>query len=131
MTHNKKCSSCGSLLVKHREREEYLYKDKQYEIDTLIFHCDKCGTEVIDIKGRDKQKKRVQLIADGLLTDQDIRNIRQKLGLTQHAMAHILGVGPKTFTRYENLSVRQSKCMDRLLKIIDKHPEVLAVLEEK
>lgn len=39
------------------------------------------------------------------------------------------GVGPKTFARYENLSVRQSKAMDNLLRILDRFPEAIKILE--
>ena len=70
-------------------------------------------------------------MAEGYLTDEDIKRIRKKLGLTQKAMAVKLGVGLKTFARYENLSVHQSRTMDNLLRILDQFPEVMAVFEEK
>jgi len=80
---------------------------------------------------RIKEKKRNELSAEGYLTAEDIKRIRKKLGLTQKAMAEKLGVGVKTFARYENRSVRQSKAMDNLLRILDKYPEVMKVLEEE
>jgi putative zinc finger/helix-turn-helix YgiT family protein len=78
-----------------------------------------------------KQKKRSKLLAEGYLTDEDIKRIRGKLGLTQKAMAEKLGVGLKTFARYENLSVRQGKAMDNLLRILDEYPESLEVIERE
>ena len=80
---------------------------------------------------RSKTRKRMALSADGFLTDEDIKRIRKKLGFTQKEMAEKLGVGLKNFARYENLSVRQGKAMDNLLRILDKYPEALDILENK
>lgn len=80
---------------------------------------------------RSKERKRAQLSKEGFLTDEDIKRIRKKLGLTQKEMAEKLGVGLKNFARYENLSVRQSRAMDNLLRLLDKYPEGIEVLEEK
>ncbi len=78
-----------------------------------------------------KNKVRVKRLKEGFLTDKDIKRIRKKLGLTQKEMAEKLGVGEKNFARYENLSVRQSKAMDNLLKILDAYPDAIKILEEK
>lgn len=83
------------------------------------------------MKEKLKDKVRRQRSKDGYLTDIDIRRIRQKLGFTQIEMAEKLGVGEKNFARYENLSVRQSKAMDNLLRILDVYPEVFQILEVK
>lgn len=78
-----------------------------------------------------KKQKRIELSVAGFLTDEDIRKIRKKLGLTQKEMAEKLGVGLKTFARYENLSIRQSRAMDNLLRILDVYPNAINVLQEK
>ena len=41
------------------------------------------------------------------------------------------GVSEKTFARYENLSVRQSRSMDRLLRILDNYPNLLVEISQK
>ena len=79
---------------------------------------------------RIKEKKQNKSSEEGYLTAEDIRRIRKKLGLTQKAMAEKLGVGLKTFARYENRSVCQSRAMDNLLRILDKYPVALKVLEK-
>ncbi|MBI5102672.1 MAG: type II toxin-antitoxin system MqsA family antitoxin [Nitrospirae bacterium] len=93
--------------------------------------CSKCKNE-IDLNAGEhlKEKIRFERVVDGFLTDEDIKAIRKKLGLTQREMAKKLGVGEKNFARYENLSVRQNKAMDNLLRILDVYPEALRVLEE-
>ncbi len=76
-----------------------------------------------------KEKERRARAKDGFLTDLDIKRIRKKLGLTQKEMAEKLGVGEKNFARYENLSVRQSRSMDNLLRILDRYPKAIKVLD--
>ena len=76
-----------------------------------------------------KEKIRAERSAAGFLTDEKIKEIRKKLGLTQRQMAETLGVGEKNFARYENLSVRQSKAMDNLLRILDAYPEAIKILK--
>ena len=76
-----------------------------------------------------KDKIRSERSAAGFLTDEEIKEIRKKLGLTQKQMAETLGVGEKNFARYENLSVRQSRAMDNLLRILDAYPEAIKVIE--
>ena len=76
-----------------------------------------------------KDKIRAERSAAGFLTDEEIKEIRKKLGLTQRQMAETLGVGEKNFARYENLSVRQSRAMDNLLRILDAYPEAIRVID--
>ncbi len=57
------------------------------------------------------------------------KRIRKKFGCTQEEMAKKLGVGLKTFARYETSQVIQSRAMDNLLRILDKHPEALNAIE--
>ena len=59
------------------------------------------------------------------------RSLMKKLVLTQREMAEKLGVGEKNFARYENLSIRQSKAMDNLLRMLDSYPDLIKVIEVK
>lgn len=129
---NEKCPKCGSRLIKHTERKEMKYKGKDIFLDTISLQCEKCKTKIgPDEEDILKEKKRLKLVMDSFLTDEDIKRIRKKLGLNQKEMSETLGVGPKTFTRYETLRVRQSKAMDNLLRILDEYPEVIKVLKGK
>jgi HTH-type transcriptional regulator / antitoxin MqsA len=123
------CRKCGSPLVKHTKKEVFNYKNKSLSIDASFLKCSKCKTEIdMNAEERLKQRRRLELSVDGYLTDEDIRRIRKKLGLTQKEMEVKLGVGSKTFARYENLSVRQSRAMDNLLRILEVYPEAIRIL---
>jgi len=83
------------------------------------------------LKKTGKMLKDFQRQVDGLLTGQQIKGIRKKLGLTQEQMAEIVGGGLKSFARYESGKICQSKGMDNLLRILDAYPEMLDVIRKK
>ncbi|WP_244094668.1 type II TA system antitoxin MqsA family protein [Dorea formicigenerans] len=59
---------------------------------------------------------------EGFLTSSDIRNIREKYGISQSDLCMLLGWGGKTITRYESHQV-QDKAHDTILKKIDQDLE--------
>ena len=85
--------------------------------------CKKCGEIVFPVSiGKinsialfDGYKKQV-----GLLTSQEIIDIRKRLGLTQEQLAKKMGCGLKTITRYENGAI-QDRVFDNFLRVIDKY----------
>ena len=82
--------------------------------------CDTCGAymnnDIIDrehdIVVYNEYKKKV-----GLLTTDEIKQIRQKRGWSQRQMAKFLDIGEKDITRYENGSV-QTRCIDNLIRLV-------------
>lgn len=99
--------------------------------DYQIFECPACGEAVVEknsVRRAEKLLKDFGRQVDGLLTAVDIKRVRRKLHLTQEQMATVLGGGLKSFARYENGQVVQSKAMDNLLRILDCFPESLGVL---
>lgn len=86
------------------ELAEELYMDEQQMQDN-------------DIRLKDAYRKK-----EGLLTSSDIRNIREKYGISQSDLCMLLGWGGKTITRYESHQV-QDKAHDTILKKIDQDPE--------
>ncbi len=55
----------------------------------------------------------------------DIRRIRKKLNLTQAELAKSFGVGKVAFSRYERGETRPPGPLVKLLKLIERHPELL------
>ena len=54
----------------------------------------------------------------GLLTTQEIINIRKKRGWSQEKMAKFLDIGLKDIARYENGAV-QTKAIDNMIRLVD------------
>lgn len=90
------------------------------ETDYLELICDKCGGpltsdeawKVHDLAVYNAYKKKV-----GLLTTDEIKQIRQKRGWSQRQLAKFLDIGEKDITRYENGSL-QTRCIDNLIRLV-------------
>jgi HTH-type transcriptional regulator/antitoxin MqsA len=67
---------------------------------------------------------------EGLLLTEQIRQLREGLGLSQRAFERLLGVGPKTVVRWEKGSVFQNRATDSLLRVVAGFPQVAAFLAE-
>lgn len=53
----------------------------------------------------------------GLLTPEEIRTQREKLGLSQQEMQELLGLGGNSLSRWENGRIYQARSMDKLMRI--------------
>lgn len=62
---------------------------------------------------------------------EEIRRIRQRLGLSQRRAGEVLGGGPRAFQKYESGEVVISRPMANLLKLLDREPVRLAELIEE
>lgn len=67
----------------------------------------------------------------GLLTPEEIRAGREKLGLTQQALQELLGLGGNSLSRWENGRVYQARSMDTLLRIVFDVSGAFPYLREK
>lgn len=54
-----------------------------------------------DMKVSDRMLNRLKAQHEGLLEPEEIRRIRNKLGLTQEAAGLLIGGGPRAFQKYE------------------------------
>lgn len=64
----------------------------------------------------------------GLLTPDQIRKARKKIGLTQREAGRIIGGGPNAFQKYEAGDVVVSKAADTALRLLSNKPERLSEL---
>lgn len=65
---------------------------------------------------------------EGLLSPDEIRMFRKRIGLTQQQFEDLLGAGPKTVTRWEKGTVIQNGAADTLLRVLRDVPAALAHL---
>ncbi len=61
----------------------------------------------------------------GLLTPGEIREGREKLGLSQQEFQELLGLGGNSLSRWENGRVYQSRSIDRFLRVVFRVPEAM------
>lgn len=128
------CPICGKgTLKKEVIEEKFAYKGEAITIpDYVISKCDLCNQTIVDkgtLKCSGKLLRNFKCKIDGLLTGDEIKEIRKKLNLTQELMSELLGGGLKSFARYESGSVCQSRAMDNLLRILDSFPFVIRAIK--
>lgn len=130
-----KCPICGiGALTKKIGNETFEYKGQSTTITNYVTYvCAECGEAIVDnatLKESGKKLKDFQRKVNGLLTGQQIKAIRVKLGLTQEQLADIAGGGLKSLARYESGQICQSKGMDNLLRILDAYPHTLNIIKK-
>ena len=62
---------------------------------------------------------------DGLPSPATIRRVRKKLKLTQREAGALLKVGENAFDKYERGLVEPSGPTSQLIKLLDRHPEIV------
>jgi HTH-type transcriptional regulator/antitoxin MqsA len=91
------------------------------------WRCGACGEVEFDAESA----RRYAAAGDALVLrdrerqSKEIRRIRRKLGLSQVAAARLTGGGHNAFSRYEPGDVAPLPAVIKLLRLLDKHPELL------
>jgi len=91
------------------------------------WRCGACGEVEFDAESA----RRYAAAGDALVLrerarqSKEIRRIRRKLGLSQVAAARLTGGGHNAFSRYERGEVAPLPAVIKLLRLLDKHPELL------
>lgn len=127
----RKCVSCGDPEGMARFAGETMTVDHA-GMTALVeglsgWRCRACGEVEFDARSA----RRYAAAGDGLvrrhraLQSREIRRIRRKLGLSQAAAARLTGGGHNAFSRYERGEATPMPAVVNLLRLLDKHPELL------
>ena len=129
------CPVCGHGKLENKTGEfpTHFEDDLGHPKDLVVAdlahqQCNACREELLD----DVATRRVsdaQRSAMGLLSASEIKQIRTDLRQTQHQMSELLGIGEKTYCRWESGSHFQSEAFDRYLRLLRELPENIAALE--
>ena len=90
--------------------------------------CAECN-EIILSTELESRLDQIRYQRLGLLQPAEIRAIRERAGLTQSAMAQFVGIGEKTYTRWEAGRSLQNKSSDNLIRLADQFPELFYRIE--
>jgi HTH-type transcriptional regulator / antitoxin MqsA len=130
-----KCAECGCSDFEVRiEPDEFQRNGQSFIADVEYSVCRQCGDEVIfteQIKRNDCILRDAWRKIDGLLTAQEIVDLRNKLGLTQQEAAKIFGGGVNAFSKYERSEVIQSGAMDKLMRAALEFPPLFLWLKQQ
>lgn len=126
-----KCPACGEAeLVRRTLDMPYSYKGEKTTIPHVTGNiCPACEEVVLD----DAEARRVNAamldfnkqVNANIVDPTFIVSVRKKLKLDQKEAGDIFGGGVNAFSRYENGKTKPPIALVKLLKLLDKHPELL------
>lgn len=126
-----KCPDCGVAELTHDTRDlPYIYKGENTVIPAVTAQfCPACGESVTDMAETERVMREMQAfnkqVNSAIVDPSFIVDIRKKLDLGQREAAEIFGGGINAFSRYENGKTKPSLALVKLLKVLDRHPDLL------
>lgn len=97
--------------------------------DISWLHCTSCNEDILD-EAAEQTISAAQRAALGLLSADQLRQLRKSIGKSQAAMSELLGIGEKTYCRWESGSHFQTEAFDRYLRLLIEEPFNLVALQE-
>lgn len=126
-----KCPVCGAAELVHDTRDLlYTYKGEMTTLAAVIGDfCPACAEVVLDATEADCYGAAVRgfhkQVNAALVDPAFIASVRKKLALDQGEAAEIFGGGVNAFSRYETGKTKPPLALVKLLKVLDRHPELL------
>ncbi len=127
-----KCPVCGAAELIHDSRDmSYTYKGQTTVIPTVTGDfCPACAEVVLDLSEADRYGAAVRAfikeVNAAIVDPVFIANVRKKLALDQREAGEIFGGGTNAFSRYENGKTKPPLALVKLLKVLDRHPDLLS-----
>jgi HTH-type transcriptional regulator/antitoxin MqsA len=128
---NMKCPVCGAAELIHDTRDlPYTYKGETTVIPAVTADfCPACDESITEMAETERVMREMQAFnkqVNAVIVDPGfIVSVRKKLGLGQREAAEIFGGGINAFSRYENGKIKPPLALVKLLKVLDRHPELL------
>ncbi len=126
-----KCPCCGAAELTRDTRDlPYTYKGEVTAIPAVTAEfCSACGEVILDQAQGDRYSECVGLFqrqVNAALVDPGyIVMVRKKLALDQREASEIFGGGVNAFSRYETGKTKPSLALVKLLRVLDRHPDLL------
>ena len=130
-----KCPSCGVAQLQRETRDvPYTYKGENTTIPAVTGDfCPACDEVVLNREHGDRYSEMVGLFqrqVNAAFVDPDyIAKVRKKLDLDQRQAAELFGGGVNAFSRYENGKTKPPLALVKLLKLLDRHPDLLTEIK--
>ena len=126
-----KCPVCGAAELIHDTRDlPYTYKGENTVIQAVTGdYCPACAESILDAAESDRVMKEMREFSKqvnaAIVDPQFIAGVRKKLKLDQREAAELFGGGVNAFSRYENGKTKPPLALVKLLKVLDRHPDLL------
>jgi HTH-type transcriptional regulator/antitoxin MqsA len=126
-----KCPVCGAAELIHDTRDlPYTYKGESTTIPAVTADfCPACDESITDLAETERVMREMQAfnkqVNAAIVDPAFIINVRKKLDLGQREAAEIFGGGINAFLRYEKGKTKPPLALVKLLKLLDRHPDLL------
>ena len=126
-----KCPVCGAAELIHDTRDlSYTYKGETTLIAAVTGDfCPACAESVLDAAESNRVMREMRAFSKqvnaAIIDPVFITHVRKKLDLDQREAAEIFGGGINAFSRYENGKTKPPLALVKLLKLLDRHPDLL------
>jgi HTH-type transcriptional regulator/antitoxin MqsA len=126
-----KCPVCGAAELIHDTRDlPYTYKGETTVIPAVTAEfCPACDESITEMDETERVMREMQAfnkqVNAAIVDPAFIVNVRKKLDLGQREAAEIFGGGINAFSRYENGKTKPPLALVKLLKLLDRHPDLL------
>ena len=130
-----KCPVCGAAELIHDTRDmPYTYKGASTVIEAVTGDfCPACDEAVLDVAESMRTSELMlqfnKEINAAYVDPVFITQVRKKLHLDQREAAEIFGGGINAFSRYENGKTKPPLALVKLLKVLDRHPDLLGEIK--
>ena len=109
----------------------YTYKGESTILPQVTGNfCTACDESILDAAESRRTMKLTlafnQQINASIVDPDFIVGVRKKLDLDQREASEIFGGGVNAFSRYENGRTKPSLALVKLLKVLDRHPDLLS-----
>ena len=126
-----KCPVCGMAELIHDTRDlPYTYKGETTLISAVSGDfCPACAESILDMVESDRVMREMRTFSKqinaAIVDPEYIAKVRKKLDLDQRQAAEIFGGGVNAFSRYENGKTKPPLALVKLLKVLERHPDLL------
>lgn len=126
-----KCPVCGAAELVHDTRDlPYTYKGQTTVIPAVTGDfCPACSESILDASESDRVMREMRAFSKrvnaAIVDPEFIASVRKKLALDQREAAEIFGGGVNAFSRYENGKTKPPLALVKLLRVLDRHPDLL------
>lgn len=126
-----KCPACGAAkLVRDTRDLSHTYKGESTTIPNVTGQfCPACDEAVLDADESARVSAAMldfnKQVNASIVDPAFIASVRKKLALDQREAAEIFGGGVNAFSRYENGKTKPPLALVKLLRVLDRHPELL------
>jgi HTH-type transcriptional regulator/antitoxin MqsA len=122
----------GEVLRRDVRNFTVVYKGHSVEVGLPGYYPEGEGEAVhvgADMQIVDDALRGLRQEIDGIPAPATIRGLRTKLKLSQRKAGQLFGVGERAFDKYERGLVMPSGPAAKLMRLLDRHPELVKDLE--